>query len=279
MVRHLCDTRKISPEVFAAAYVEWVDATDILCARLGRDRGFAGPNTLVAINQLRAGRSPYETGFGGTTGGAAMRVAPLGFLFPGNIAATVDAVEASCIPTHNTATAIGGASAVACAVSVMAAGATEIAEIIEAAMSGAELGIKRGSKLNYAASIARRIRMACDIALADRSWEQIRRDLYDLVGTGMASHEVVPSAIALFARAGGDVKRAVLSAANTGGDCDTLGAISGALSGAFQGAAAIPVEFETKIESVNGLGLASLAAQYDHAIRDTWMTPSREPLH
>ena len=274
IVRHLSRRRCLTVSVIVDAYVDWVGHTDRLCADLGRSRGFAGPNTRKAMDRILAGGDPRQSGATGTTSGAAMRIAPFGFLFPGDLGRTVDAVEISCIPTHNTGVAIAGASAVACAVSAIATGVTDLSEVIDAAVAGAERGISRGSPYT-APSVARRIVMAQEIACSGRDLAEIRQDLYDLVGTGMESHEVVPSALALLRLADGDLKQATLYAANAGGDCDTMGAIAGAIAGARCGRHAIADEDSDLIESVNGFDLAGVSRQFLDAINETWGRSAR----
>ena len=269
IVRHLSRSRRLTVSVIVDAYVDWVGYTDRLCADLGRSRGFAGPNTRKAMDHILGGGDPQETGATGTTSGAAMRIAPFGFLFPGDFCRTVDAVEISCIPTHNTGVAIAGASAVACAVSAIATGVSELEAVIDAAVAGAELGISRGRPYT-APSVARRIVMAQEIVRSGRDAAAVRSDLYDLVGTGMESHEVVPSALALLTLANGDLKQATLYAANAGGDCDTMGAIAGAIAGARCGRSGIADEDSDLIESVNDFDFSTVSRQFLDAINETW---------
>lgn len=101
--------------------------------------------------------------------------------------------------------------------------------------------------------------------LACLSWQESPQpracqDLYELVGTTVATSETVPAALALFALAGGDPMKTAVLAANTGGDCDTVGAIAGSVAGAFAGIAAFPSEVIETIERVNRLDLRAIAA-------------------
>ncbi len=261
IVKAIIEAKRLDVSAFAKAFVDWIDEDEKLAVRLGRDRGFAGPSTGKVIAKLRAGQSPWETGNEGTTNGAAMRVAPIGFLCPGDIGATVDATEISCVPTHNTNVAISAASAIACAVSVMAVGETDLAIVVEAAKEGAELGAKRGT-IGYCPSIAKRIDLAVQLTKAKKSVTAVQRDIYDLIGTYLPSYEVVPAAIGAFVLAQGAVEEGILTAVNIGGDCDTLGAIAGGLVGTLHGINGFPPLYNEKIEAVNNFGLRSLAADY-----------------
>ena len=261
IVQAIIASGKVAVQAFAQAFINWADDDVQLAARLGRTRGFLGPSTVRAIEQLRAGISPYETGGGGTTNGSVMRVAPMGFVYPGDIHATVDATEISCIPTHNTNVAISAACAIACAVSVMAAGVTDMAEIIAAAKEGAELGATRG-KIVYCPSIAKRIDLAVQLTQQNKSHAEIRRDIYDLIGSYLPAYEIVPAAIGAFVLEGGAPEASVLSAINIGGDCDTLGAIVGGLVGTLHGVNGFPPLYNTQIEAANNFGLRELSKQF-----------------
>jgi ADP-ribosylglycohydrolase len=57
----------------------------------------------------------------------------------------------------------------------------------------------------------------------------------------------------------GDPQRAVLHAAQIGGDTDTIGAIAGAVCGALSGIAAIDRDLLATVEKANGLDLAHTA--------------------
>lgn len=63
--------------------------------------------------------------------------------------------------------------------------------------------------------------------------------------------ETVPAAFGLLALVGGNVRDAVLYAANFGRDADTLGSIVGGLSGAIGGASTIPAEWIDVLDGAN----------------------------
>lgn len=266
IVKAIIEAKQVAAEAFARAFVVWADEDAELAVQLGRARGFLGPSTGKAIEKLRAGISPWETGNEGTTNGSSMRVGPIGFLHPGDIGATVDATEISCVPTHNTNVAISAAAAIACAVSVMAAGETDLVTIVEAAKEGAELGAKRGT-IVYSPSIAKRIDLAVRLTQANKSKGEIQRDIYDLIGTYLPSYEVVPASIGAFVLAQGAVEEGILTAVNIGGDCDTLGAITGGLVGTLHGISGFPPLYSETIEAVNNFGLRQLATDYLATIR------------
>ena len=260
VVRSVLRTGGLTREAVAEDLVAWIDETD------GLNLPYVGPSTKRAITALKAGVSPSESGREGWTNGAAMRVAPVGFLHAPDLEATARAAVEASYPTHATSTATSGAAAVACAVAACVSPETGLEDLIEAACRGADLGETQGVD-SICPSISRRIRWAVGLVSDGRSEDDHLRDLYDLVGTGMPTYEIVPSALAVLVMADGDPVRAIRLAANAGGDCDTLAAIAGAIAGAYRGIEAFPQKMLDTIEAVNGLELERVAREYYQAVQ------------
>ncbi|WP_328990794.1 ADP-ribosylglycohydrolase family protein [Kribbella sp. NBC_01245] len=85
--------------------------------------------------------------------------------------------------------------------------------------------------------------------------------VYDLVGTSLATQESVPAAFAILAAYPDDPWLVCRLAASVGGDCDTIGAMAGAISGACHGAEAFPSEARKTVAEVNNLRLDDLARE------------------
>jgi ADP-ribosylglycohydrolase len=219
---------------------------------------FLGPSTRRALAELRAGTDPRESGRTGKTNGAAMRAAPIGIVHPGGFdGALRDAVEAA-LPTHGTPVAISAAAAVAWAVAeAMRADAT-VESVLDEAMVGAIRGREYGAWV-WAAPIERRIDLARRLVREATDERVALQALYDYVGVDLTVAESVPTAFGLVKLAGGDPMRAVIYAANIGGDTDTIGAIAGAVCGALQGIEAIDGDLLRQVEEVNQLGLEQVA--------------------
>ena len=81
--------------------------------------------------------------------------------------------------------------------------------------------------------------------------------LIEQVGTSVASAHAIPMAFALLAR--DPSPRALLDAANIGGDTDTIGAIAGAILGGLLGVEAFDTAMLAQVESVSGLHLTEAA--------------------
>lgn len=217
-------------------------------------RDLLGPSTKAALMAVAGGVPPDEAGRGGTTNGAAMRIAPVGIAVPSRdldgLVARVGEVSRA---THHTGEAIAGAAAVAAAVSSGLDGAS-LAEATEFAQRAARLGQALGGP-DGERDMASRIASALELAASGLADEALAAR----IGTSVASHESVPMAFALLRRAGGDAWEAARLAANAGGDTDTIGAMAGAMGGAMGGAAALPAGAVARLRRVNDLPVERLA--------------------
>ena len=245
---------RIDPERFAQALLAW-EARMIAVGSLD----LLGPSTRHALQLVAAGTSTELTGRSGSTNGAAMRVAPVGIAFPPEpLARLVDAVFQTGHVTHNTTVAIAGASAVAAAVSAGIEGAG-LSDALRLAVEAARLGAQRGFYF-AGGDVAARTEWALDL-VRGRSEDEALDLIYRLVGTGVATNEAVPAAIAMCSVAPDDPWRVCCLAASLGGDCDTVAAIAGAIMGACHGAEHFPAEAVRTLRTANpALRLEALAA-------------------
>lgn len=235
---------RIDPEAFARALLAW----EARMIAIG-SQDLLGPSTRQALTLVAAGTSTELTGRTGSTNGAAMRVAPVGIAFPPEpLSGLVDAVFQTGHVTHNTTVAIAGASAVAAAVSAGIAGAS-LSEALALSIEAAKLGAQRGFYF-AGGDVASRIAWALEL-VRGKSEEAALDLIYRLVGTGVATNEAVPAAIAICTVAPQDPWRVCCLAASLGGDCDTVGAIAGAIMGACHGAAAFPEKAVTALKAAN----------------------------
>ena len=243
---------RMSASAMAQAVLDWADAQGEHLAL------YLGPSTRRALEVLRAGADPRESGRAGKTNGAAMRVAPVGIVHAGDLeGALADAVEAS-LPTHGTTLALSAAAAVACAVAEAMRQDATLEEVLEAGMEGAVRGREFGAWV-WTPPLEKRFELALRLVRQAENEAQAVRALYDYVGVDMTVTESVPTAFGLVALAEGDPMRAVRYAANIGGDTDTIGAIAGAICGALRGIEAVDGALLAEVERVNGLDLAAVA--------------------
>jgi ADP-ribosylglycohydrolase len=243
------------------ALLHWAQDEEML-------RRFAGPTTRVALVRLKAGEDPATVGRGsvhngtGTTNGAAMKIAPAGWMNPGSIEGAVASAVAVALPTHNTQIAIAGAAAIAAGCAEAVREAATVDTVVQACIRGAELGEQEGLRTGREApgpSVPQRIRFAVDIAESAPTLEAAVERIGALVGSGLAAAEAVPAAVGLFRAADGDVRATATACANVGDDTDTVGCMATALAGSLRGRAGIPQDWYELITTVNELELDQLA--------------------
>ncbi len=213
----------VTHEIIAKAVLKSAD-----CTRLGS-------STRSSI--LRLQKDPETVSTTGSTNGAAMRAFPIGLCTPFEPEIILEKTVTSSMVTHGTSSAISAAVAIACAASAAVEG-FGVKEIIEAAFEGAEMGENFGTRSGK--SVAFRIKMAEELVRNQTEPWEIQKILYREIGVSDLSWETIPSALAIFSACKGDIKKALVITANTGGDTDTLGCIAGGLCGAKNGIGSIP---------------------------------------
>ena len=241
---------------FAHALLAWEDS---MIQRGSLD--LLGPSTKAALERVRAGEDPLTVGRTGTTNGAAMRVTPIGIAMPtADPEAFADAVWSSCQVTHATRQGFQSAALVAAAVSMGIDAARSTAPNLRALLWQA---------LSYVDSLPERGAWTPDpdvVAATRRAMQLVANPassslecLVEQVGTSVASAQAIPMAFALLAR--DPSPRALLDAANLGGDTDTIGAIAGAILGASLGFEVFVGRGLAQVELVSRLDLPSIALE------------------
>ena len=254
---------------FAHALLAWEDS---MIERGSLD--LLGPSTKAALERVRAGEDPLSVGGAGTTNGAAMRVTPIGIaVSTADPEAFADAVWSSCQVTHATRQGFQSAALVAAAVSmgIDAARSTtpNLRSLLWKAVSYVDSLPERGAWTpdpDVVAATRRAMQLVANPASSSLEC------LVEQVGTSVASAQAIPMAFALLAR--DPSPRALLDAANIGGDTDTIGAIAGAILGAALGVEVLPADSLSMIEEVSHLGLSSVAGDL-LALRDQALVSSQ----
>ena len=239
---------------FAHALLAWEDS---MIERGSLD--LLGPSTKAALERVRAGEDPLSVGGAGTTNGAAMRVTPIGIaISTADPEAFADAVWSSCQVTHATRQGFQSAALVAAAVSMgidtPRSAASDMTALLWKAVSYVDSLPERGAWTpdpDVVAATRRAMQLVANPASSSLEC------LVEQVGTSVASAQAIPMAFALLAR--DPSPRALLDAANLGGDTDTIGAIAGAILGAALGVQVLPADSLSMIEEVSHLGLSSVA--------------------
>ncbi len=245
LARSLVHRGQADPEDIAREYLGWFQSDDV--------RGI-GTTTFHALYRLEAGASWRESGIEGEQAagnGTAMRAAPLGLLYHGDVEKLRDACALDAEITHKNAEAIAGSQAVAFLVARLVAGALPERDLLQETVK-----VVAGSR------VAENLR---------RSSELLRRKVNPLqaseaLGVGGYVVETVARSAFCFFHAPDDFGVAVTAAVRAGGDTDTAGAITGAWSGARVGLAGIPVRWQAAVEGRDTI-LTLARGLYDVTVR------------
>lgn len=228
------------------------DVADLWLRALAlQDGGFSGAgfSEMVALAGLASGLRPPHSGrrsYERWSDGAAMRVAPLGLLCPGDPveAARLAAIDAAVSHSDD---GVLAAQTVAAAVATGAGGAGW-----EAALTAGLAAIPTDSWTG------RSIRHALELVAAAPDAEDAERMLSDALPLrhypwADAGPEAVAFAFGLIAAHRGHLRRAVLAGVNMGRDSDTIAAMAGAICGAVHGMAAVPSGWADRVRHVAGV--------------------------
>ncbi len=241
---------------FSHALLSWEDS---MIQRGSLD--LLGPSTKAALERVRAGEDPLTVGGLGTTNGAAMRVTPIGIaVSTADPEVFADAVWSSCQVTHATRQGFQSATLVAAAISL----AFDWPE-----MSASDMTTLLWKAVSYVDSLPERGAWTPDpdvVSATRRAMQLVANPassslecLVEQIGTSVASAHAIPMAFALLAR--DPSPRALLDAANLGGDTDTIGAIAGAILGSVLGVEAFDTAMLTQVELTSHLDLPSIALE------------------
>ena len=241
---------------FAHALLAWEDS---MIARGSLD--LLGPSTKAALERVRAGEDPLSVGGAGTTNGAAMRVTPIGIaVSTADPEAFSESVWSSCQVTHATRQGFQSAALVAAAVSLgidaASSSASDVRALLWEAVSYVAFLSPRGAWAPDPDVVAATRRA---LELASTSPSPSLELLAEQIGSSVASAQAIPMAFALLAR--DPSPRALLDAANLGGDTDTIGAIAGAILGAAAGVGVFDGRALAQVEEVSRLGLQPIASK------------------
>ena len=230
----------------------------------------SGPTSKKAIEKLMGlsidNRLDYvATDNASATNGAGMKSWVAGVFNPGNIEKAVSDAIIMCKVTHDNPIALSAASAVAAAVSIAMVNDSSISDVLEAGIYGSIIGLEKSKqfcKPSAGASVERRLKMAASIGINyAHDFDQLLKEMADLVGTGLNANEAIPAAFGFFLAAKGNPMKAIYMGVNCGYDTDTIAAIAGAISGAYSGTSSFHEEHVSLIESVNEFNIKKTAEE------------------
>lgn len=274
----LCDVllecRKIDPSRLAEIYLAMATPKG---SYVGAHRG-VGRSFRQVLMELEQGVSPTATGQKSAGIGAAMRIAPVGLYFSGDLDAMLDAMLAASLMTHRDIRSLAGASAVTHAIRRLAAGAArEPSFLLWVASDVARDEDRIAERFPHAVSSLREHRRSLSSAIAHaESLLDLPRDraLAALVdeanrhGAQPACRRAtmgfppacIPTCLYLLLTTD-SFEEAVGDVINLGGDADSTGAILGALAGAHYGIDKIPARWLAGLRNREAIDLRAHALQ------------------
>ena len=244
---------RVEPRALADALIRWESAM--------RSKGsldLLGPSTKAAVSAIAAGKDLSQAGLGGTTNGAAMRIAPVAVAVPPHPPEPLlAAIHSLSHVTHNSSIALGGAAAIAGTVSAGVDG-SDLDEALAYGLALADCA-EKGAPWVAGASIGAKSRWALRSS-ADLDEDALADFLVDVVGTSVLAQESVVAAIVIADRFRDHPYDGLCFAARLGGDTDTVAAMAGAMLGAVHGPEVFGAETVRRVLAVSRLDLEPVVA-------------------
>jgi ADP-ribosylglycohydrolase len=228
------------------------------------------PEKYLVLRLRIASADPREAGVGNAVNcGAAMYFAPVGLMHAGDpLAAYADAVALA--GAHQNSYGREAAAIIAACIAEAVRPNASWRSVVDLALALA----KDGTRAAIAAVVATAERLqdqphdSLEVALALRN----TIEPFDTVKGRVGEHfnyshypsrthaiEEVPAALGYLVQTQGDVRRAIVGAANYGRDADSTAGMVGGIAAALGGASALPPDWIERVEQANRLPLTALA--------------------
>jgi ADP-ribosylglycohydrolase len=216
----------------AEAFVDWANNPQ------GGHRA-PGNACLAGCRALERGASWWQAG-GATAGGcgSVMRAYPFGLMFPDDLPRAERWAVAHSRLTHNDPIALAACAAMAVGMALIVARREPTVVLSEMVAAACRYSPRTGMMMAQALDEAQS-GVAPEVSL-----QRLQ---------GWAAHEAIAAAVYLFARHPDDPEAAILEAANTPGDSDSLATLVGAMVGARRGIGAFPPAWVADIERRDAL--------------------------
>jgi len=193
-----------------------------------------GGSCLYGARQLAVGVPWWQSGKPNSKGcGAAMRVAPIGYLYQHDLPKLRRVAADTALATHHHPAAQVGAVVAAFLVK-LALDRLPPADFVPA-LKREILGQSRDFDLALG-----RLEEALEMTSSDAALEHL--------GEGWVAEEAVLAALYCFLQSADDFLKVIRLGANTQGDSDSIAAIAGGISGAYVGIKALPRDWVGRIE-------------------------------
>ena len=245
LLRRYLKDGKVTVDNTVEALVDWIKTTEAV------EKKYIGPSSLAALESIMAGKDPHTTGLNGTTCGGIMRC-------PAAVWASVllsqdldECIYNALLPTHNTSVAMESAYGYGYAMKAAIDGAGK-EEIYGAALKGCAVGMTTAPWVWASAGLGARLRFLRTLELQTWDEENLKSFMYGVLGTGLPSYETSGAVAALAMHTPSPVK-AMLLAAETGGDTDTVAALAAGLLSVMNTQEELPAEISSVILEHNNL--------------------------
>jgi len=224
----------------AARFVEWSRQPQ------GGHRA-PGNACLSGCRALEAGAHWSEAGGPSAGGcGSVMRAYPFGLIFMNDLSQCERWAVAHSKLTHRDPIALAASAAMAVGIALAMRGRSTRRITSEMVAAACRYSPRTAEMMCAALDDARRGIGPAETLDRLRAW---------------AAHEAIAAAVYVFARHANDARGAILEAANTPGDSDSIATLAGALVGARLGIEALPAEWVSEVERASELReLATQAA-------------------
>lgn len=223
LIKTYSEKKRVDSYDTALTLLSWVEECNAY--------SYMGPSSLKALNYIKNGGDIEKAGIYGTTCGGLMR-SPASFLFSNEdniVTNTFNCLK----PTHNTVLAMEAALSYTFALMEAKKDSATIESIINRAKEGAELGSKYGNRERtngVGPSLVSRIIFLEKTIPSLKNDKELKILLYDILGTTLSSIDCASAIFGLFLYTKGDVISTIEIATETGGDTDTISALSASLS-------------------------------------------------
>jgi ADP-ribosylglycohydrolase len=245
LTESLIEVAGFSADRFAEKLAAW-GTTWTLDESLNRGVGFA---TRSAVESMIAGTAWQQSGLAIPTCGSAMRAAPIGLLYHSDLNIVKSYADLQSLPTHTSTASRAAAVAVAVGVALSCSGLSKEMILRNAASQASRLDEDFAERLLWVGT------------LLDLKPE----DALGLIRNSPLAMETVPAAFYCFLKF--EPQEALIMAASSGGDTDSIASIAGSLFGAAHGPSWIPQSWLASLEGKERIegaarGLAELSASF-----------------
>lgn len=159
-----------------------------------------------------------------------------GFLHPGDMNKATETAISIAMSSHDDYYSIIAASSVAAALSHAFIDGATAQSVFEHAIKGGELAMKKmpENALHYPGpSVIKRMKMTRDIAIS--SGDKAYKNLADIIGSGPAVSETLPSALGIIIANQGRTMDSIYDAVNIGDESSKIAMICGCITGVMNG--------------------------------------------